>query len=81
MVTHHRQSLQNHLNEGMNLLSKREIPYTVERFAEEQYAGIIRLPKEMSQRLRECGFRVGSEIFEGENVVYYKGRFFGVTAG
>jgi len=69
------------MSEGMKVLNDKQIPFTVERYGNDRAVGMIRLPKRVTDSLRDCGFRVGHEIFEGESVVFYKGRFFGVTAG
>ena len=69
------------MNEGLDVLTAKKIPYLVERHGDEGISGMIKLPKHVIGQLRECGFRVGCEMVEGENVVFFKGRFFGVTAG
>jgi len=69
------------MEEGLSVLTEKKIPYIVERHGDQGLVGMVKLPKDVIGLLRECGFRVGREIFKGENVVFFKGRFFGVTAG
>ncbi len=76
-----RLKMRSNMNDGLNILSEKKIPYIVERYDDDGIDEMIKLPKDVTGRLRECGFRVGRETFEGENVVFFKGRFFGVTAG
>ncbi len=69
------------MNEGLDDLIAKKLRYLLARHGDEGISGMIKLPKHVIGQLRECGFRVGCEMVEGENVVFFKGRFFGVTAG
>ncbi len=69
------------MTEGLKVLNDKQIPFTVECYGNDRTVGMIRVSKKVTELLRNSGFRVGHEIFDGESVVYYKGRFFGVTAG
>ena len=68
-----------YLKEGMEKLKSMKIPYSIGTFGQREDDCFVWLQQEFSDKLRMLGFRVGKGILEGEQVVYYKGRFFGLT--
>ena len=69
------------MTEGIGVLSEKQIPYKVERYGDDRTVPMVEVPISMKDSLMNCGFRVGHAMFNGKSVVYYKGRFFGITAG
>jgi hypothetical protein len=69
------------MDEGLELLTQSQVPHQVEGVGEPQVAGMVRFSGDVSAKLRQLGFRVGKEVFQGERVVFYKGKFFGFISG
>ena len=70
-----------YLKEGLEKLESMNIPFSVGSHEQRGDRCYVQVPKDSSDKLRGLGFRVGGELFDGEQVVFYKGRFFGLTAG
>jgi hypothetical protein len=68
-------------DEGLELLTESRIPYKLEAVGEPHVVGLVRFSGDVTDKLRGLGFRVGKEVFEGEKVVFYKGKFFGFISG
>jgi hypothetical protein len=70
----------NYLQEGLEKLATRDIPFTLVCKRKPRLELYVRMPEECIEELREMGFRVGSKIPQDRQFVYYKGEFFGLTA-
>ena len=70
-----------HINEGIGILTQHNIPFVVESMEPGKDETIVRMPDKMIDNLRELGFRVGKEFLLGGQVVFYKGKLFGMTMG
>ena len=70
-----------HIFEGLDVLDGVNIPYHVVRYNEGKSVVLVKMSDRIIEQLRNLGFRVGREVFDGEKVVFYKGKFFGLTAG
>ncbi len=68
------------MTEGLDILTNNRIPYILERSGDGRATKLIKMPKNSTYLLRRYGFRVGKAIFSGENIVFYKGRFFGIIS-
>ena len=68
------------IQEGLKKLDSLDIPYAFNHEDHESQS-CVRLSSDFSDRLREVGFRVGRKIFGKAHIIYYKGRFFGLTTG
>jgi len=68
------------IKEGLDKLSSVNIPFVVGCPGNNSEC-IINLNENDKDELRILGFRVGKQIDNGERVVFYKGRFFGITTG
>ncbi len=69
-----------HILEGIEILTRHNIPYMVER-GESPESGIVKMPDKTIDNLRGLGFRVGKEIIQGGQVVFFRGKLFGMTMG
>ena len=70
-----------HILKGLDVLEQRNIQYDIIGNSESPDDEMVKLHGILSDELREIGFRVGAELFNGLQVVFYRGRFFGLTAG
>jgi len=70
-----------HIVEGLDVLDGRKIPYNMMCCNEGKDVCLVKISGIVIEQLRDLGFRVGKEVIDGEKVVFYKGKFFGLTAG
>jgi hypothetical protein len=68
------------IKEGLDKLVSINIPFNVACSSNNSEC-IVNLNENDKDELRTQGFRVGKQMVNGKRVVYYKGRFFGITTG
>ena len=73
------EKIMDNIQEGLKKLDSLDIPYAFNHDDDHESNSYVRLSSDFSDRLREVGFRVGRKIFGKAHIIYYKGRFFGLT--